>query len=57
MLMYYDKNENEKQWFFLSVIICPLDILLFFLDIMMQDSIIIFNSDKQKVVIEKVETN
>jgi hypothetical protein len=37
-----------------SVIVCPLDLFsFFFLDIMLQDSIIIFNSDKQNVVIEK----
>ena len=43
MLMYYDKNEKEKLCLFCRLLIIRLT--FFLLAIMMQDNIIIFNSE------------
>jgi hypothetical protein len=59
MLMYYDKNEKRKQCLFCRLLFVRLT--FFFLAIMMQDNIIIFNSEitsgKQTVAIKNVEAN
>ena len=43
MLMYYDKNEKKKRFLFCRLLFVRLT--FFFLVIMMQDNIIIFNSE------------
>ena len=43
MLMYYDKNDEEKRCLFCKLL--SVRLTFFFLAIMMQDNIIIFNSE------------